>query len=163
MQDDPDFLSTGLEELKTFIQDRLDRPVAEPLTTDGSLKLLLDCDEQDLNAPEIEPLFEFLEQRFEVQLPDYETGNLATSETLLRQCDAVLIYYGHASSLWLKRRLSALRKTVYGRLRPLMAQAVYVADPKKQATANIPVIRCVDRFTPNVLDPFMAQVAQGGQ
>ena len=162
LQDDPDFLSTGLEDLKTFIQDRLDRP-AVPTATNGGLKVLLDCDEEDINAPEIEPLYEFLDQQFEVQLPDYEAGGLAASETLLRQCDAVLIYYGHASGLWLKRRLLALKKTFYGRLRPLLAQAVYVAHPHKQATADIPVIQGVDQFTPTVLEPFLAQVAQAGR
>ena len=162
LQDDPDFLSTGLEDLKTFIQDRIDRPVA-PTVTNGSLKLLLDCDEEDINAPEIEPLYEFLNQQFEVELPDYEAGGLAASETLLRQCDAVLIYYGHASGLWLKRRLLALKKTFYGRLRPLQAQAVYVANPHKHATADILVIQGVGQFTPTVLEPFLAQVAQRGR
>ena len=162
LQGDPDFLSTGFEDLKTFIQDRLERPAA-PTATDGSLKLLLDCDEEDLNGPDIEPLYAFLEEQFEVQLPDYEAGSLAASESLLRQCDAVLIYYGRASGLWLKRRLLALKKTFYGRLRPLLAQAVYVADPHKQAKADIPVIQGVGPFTPAVLEPFLAQVAQGGR
>ena len=162
LQGDPDFLSTGFEDLKTFIQDRLERPAA-PTATDGGLKLLLDCDEEDLNGPDIEPLYAFLEKQFEVQLPDYEAGSLAASESLLRQCDAVLIYYGRASGLWLKRRLLALKKTFYGRLRPLLAQAVYVADPHKQAKADIPVIQGVGPFTPAVLEPFLAQVAQGGR
>ncbi|MBT9316332.1 TIR domain-containing protein [Leptothoe spongobia] len=164
LQNDPDFLNTGLEDLKTFIQDRLERPTAEPAEANGSLKVLLDCNEQDLVSPTIEPLYEFLSERFEVQLPDYETSSLAASENLLRQCDAVLIYYGHdASGLWLKRRLLALQKTLYKRLRPLLAKAVYVADPQKQmAAANIPVIQGADGFTPNSLEPFLVQVAQGG-
>ena len=164
LQNDPDFLNTGLEDLKTFIQDRLERPTATTVDANGSLKVLLDCNEQDLVSPTIEPLYEFLSERFEVQLPDHETGSLAASENLLRQCDAVLIYYGHdASGLWLKRRLLALQKTLYKRLRPLLAKAVYVADPQKQAaTVNIPVIQGVDGFTPNALEPFLMQVAQGG-
>lgn len=163
LQNDPDFLNTGLEDLKTFIQDRLARPTTAPVEADGSLKVLLDCNERDLVSPTIEPLYEFLSERFEVQLPDHETGSLAASENLLRQCDAVLIYYGHdASGLWLKRRLLALQKTLYKRLRPLLAKAVYVADPQKQAAANIPVIQGVDGFTPNILEPFLVQVAQGG-
>ncbi|MEM1256148.1 MAG: hypothetical protein AAGI69_27230 [Cyanobacteria bacterium P01_H01_bin.21] len=164
LQNDPDFLNTGLEDLKTFIQDRLERPTVDPVEANDSLKVLLDCNEQDLISPTIEPLYEFLSERFEVQLPDHDTGSLAASENLLRQCDAVLIYYGHdASGLWLKRRLLALQKTLYKRLRPLLAKAVYVADPQKQAAAtNIPVIRGADGFTPNALEPFLMQVAQGG-
>ena len=164
LQNDPDFLNTGLEDLKTFIQDRLERPTADPVEADGSLKVLLDCNEQDLVSPTIEPLYEFLSERFEVQLPDHDTGSLAASENLLRQCDAVLIYYGHdASGLWLKRRLLALQKTLYKRLRPLLAKAVYVADPQKQATAgNIPVIQGANGFTPNTLEPFLMQVQGGG-
>ncbi|NEQ54721.1 MAG: hypothetical protein F6K11_32105, partial [Leptolyngbya sp. SIO3F4] len=112
----------------------------------------------------IEPLYEYLDQRFEVQLPDYETGNLATSENLLRQCDAVLIYYGQdASGLWLKRRQLALKKTFYGRKKPLLAQAVYVAASDKPVKADIPVIQEADQFTPTVLQPFLAQVTKGEQ
>ncbi|MDJ0707629.1 MAG: toll/interleukin-1 receptor domain-containing protein [Leptolyngbyaceae cyanobacterium MO_188.B28] len=162
LQDDPDFLSTSIEDLKTFIQDRLDRPTVSTMTN-GSLKVLLDCDEEDINAPEIEPLYAYLDQQFEVELPDYKDGGLAASETLLRQCDAVLIYYGHGNGLWLKRRLLALKKTFYGRIRPLQAQAVYVAAPHKHASADIPVIQGVNQFSPTVLEPFLAQVAQGGR
>lgn len=160
LQGDPDFLSTGLEDLKTFIQDALERPAAMPIAVKGELKILLDCDQEDLNATEIDPLYEFLAQQFDVQLPDYELGSLAASEALVRQCDAVLIYYGHASGLWLKRRVLALKKTLYGRLRPLLAQAIYVADPDKQTTADIPIIRCAGSFQPDLLLPFISQVYQ---
>ena len=165
LQGDPDFLSTGLEDLKTFIQDTLERPARLPPADNSELKVLLDCDQEDLNAAEIEPLYDFLDRQFDVQLPDYEAGSLAASEALVRQCDAVLIYYGHASGLWLKRRLLALKKTLYGRLRPLLAQAIYVADPHKRTTADIPVIQGDGRFQPDLLMPFVSQVyqAQAGE
>ncbi|MEM9904776.1 MAG: hypothetical protein AAF921_07115 [Cyanobacteria bacterium P01_D01_bin.44] len=167
LQNDPDFLSTSLEDLKTFIQDRIDRP-AHPLEaladTDSSLRLLLDCDQQDLESSDLDPLYDYLEQQFDVVLPDYDISGVTSSESLLRQCDAVLIYYGQASGLWLKRRINALKKTLYGRFKPLLAQAVYVAAPltptkQRLCDPGIPVIQAIDTFTPTVLDSFLAQVS----
>ena len=155
---DPDFLQTSLEDLKTFIQDRLTRPpqpAPGPLTGER-LQVYLDCDERDLEAPEIEPLYDYLDQQFEVVLPDYEQTGSQQSEEQLRQSDAVLIYYGQASGLWLKRRLLALKKTLYGRLKPLVAKAVYLAPSKQGVTEPaLPVIQGMPAFSPTVLEPFL--------
>ncbi|NET32562.1 MAG: TIR domain-containing protein [Cyanothece sp. SIO1E1] len=168
-QGDPDFLRTSLEDLKTLIQDRLTRPhqdLANRVSANGQVQVYLDCDRRDLEAPDIEPLYDYLEQQFQVLLPDYEAGGgLQDSENMLRQCDAVLIYYGQASGLWLKRRVLALKKTLYARLKPLIAQAIYVAapaNPSKQGLADsgLPVIQGFEAFSPNLLEPFMAQMSQ---
>lgn len=167
LQRQPDFISTPLEDLKTIIQDRLVQPAGGAESIAGtSQKIYLDCDQRDLDAAEIEPLYDWLEQKFEVLLPDYETSSLQQSETLLKQCQGVLIYYGQANGLWLKRRLNALRKSLYDRPQPLLATAVYVAGPERPnkqsvAVADVPVIDGLQAFNPGLLEPFLSRLMGG--
>ena len=165
LQNQPDFLSTPLEVLKTVIQERLTQlaSLPEPELTDGEgmHRVYLDCDQRDLDTEDIEPLYDWLEQRFQVILPDYESSSLRQSEARLKQCEAVLIYYGQASGLWLKRRLLALKKTLYERPRPLLTKAIYVAGPvtpTKQGFSDpeVPVIDGLQAFNPSLLEPFLA-------
>jgi hypothetical protein len=124
------------------------------------VQVYLDCDERDLEAPEIEPLYEWLEQNFRVVLPDYADSSLTRSETLIKQCEAVLIFYGQASGLWLKRRLLALQKTIYERPRPLRAKAIYLADSTKQplSDSDVPIIKGFNGFQPELLNAFLEQL-----
>ncbi|RZM77908.1 TIR domain-containing protein [Leptolyngbya iicbica] len=166
LQSDPDFIRTNLEALKDIIHTRLTQPAtpALELSTDGRVQIYLDCDERDLENPAIDPLFEWLDQHFQVILPDYEQGTLSRSEALLQQCEAVLIYYGEASALWLKRRLNALKKTLYGRPKPLLAKAVYVADPAKQKFSDPEVLMIpgYQGFQPTLLEEFVASLGPAG-
>lgn len=168
LQSEPDFLRTNLESLKTLIHERLNPPAIAPPapTANGALPLYLDCDERDLEHPDIEQLYEWLDERFQVMLPDFEAKGVASSERLIQQCEAVLIYYGEASGLWLKRRLLALKKTLYGRPKPLRAKAVYIADPSKQRFSDpeVTVIEGFRGFQPTLLDEFLASLGlTGGQ
>ncbi len=162
LQNEPDFISTNLETLKDVIRDRLAKPPAPvfDLPQDGTVQIYLDCDERDLETAEIEPLYNWLEQNFHVVLPDYDDSSLTQSEALIKQCEAVLIYYGEASGLWLKRRLLALKKTLYGRPKPLRAKAIYAANAAKQRFADpeVPVIEGFRGFQPNLLDVFLKQL-----
>lgn len=165
LQRQPDFISTPLEDLKTIIQDRLVQPasIAEP--SEGR-KVYLDCDQRDLDAAEIEPLYEWLEQKVEVVLPDHANTNLSQSEALIKECQGVLIYYGQANGLWLTRRLNALRKSLYDRPQPLIAKAVYVAGPKRPnkqslSASDVPVIDGLQAFNPGLLEPFLAPLMGG--
>ncbi|WP_204139297.1 TIR domain-containing protein [Halomicronema sp. CCY15110] len=166
LQSDPDFIRTNVEALKDIIYTRLTPPVARPLdrAPDGRVQIYLDCDERDLDNPAIEPLYEWLEQHFQVMLPDYEQGTLSRSEALIQQCEAVLIYYGEASALWLKRRLNALKKTLYGRSKPLLAKAVYVAAPGKQKFSDPEVLMIPgdQGFQPTLLAEFVASLGHAG-
>lgn len=165
LQRQPDFISTPLEDLKTIIQDRLvqSASIAEP---GEGRKVYLDCDQRDLDAAEIEPLYEWLEQNVEVVLPDHANTNLSQSEALIKQCQGVLIYYGQANGLWLTRRLNALRKSLYDRPQPLITKAVYVAGPKRPnkqslSAADVPVIDGLQAFDPGLLEPFLAPLMGG--
>ena len=165
LQRQPDFISTPLEVLKTIIEDRLVQPVAaaEP---DAGRRVYLDCDQRDLDAAEIEPLYEWLDQQVEVVLPDHANTNLSESEALIKQCQGVLIYYGQANGLWLKRRLNALRKSLYDRRQPLIAKAVYVAGPERPnkqsfSASDVPVIDGLQTFNPGLLEQFLAPLMGG--
>jgi hypothetical protein len=173
LQNDTDFISTNLESLKDIIHDRLlhPPPATDPdLLPDGSVQIYLDCDEQDLDSGAIDPLTDWLETHFTIQLPDFKDNGVSRSEALLKQCEAVLIFYGHAGSAWLRRRIRALQKTSsYGRQTPLLAKAIYVAGPEnptKQSLReeDIPIIKGLDEFRPSLLESFIMQLgqAQGG-
>jgi hypothetical protein len=163
LQNEPDFISTNLESLKDIIRDRLTQPPAPALDLplDGTVQVYLDCDERDLETSAIEPLYNWLEKNFHVVLPDYEDSSLTRSEALIKQCEAVLIYYGEASGLWLKRRLLALKKTLYGRPIPLRAKAIYAANPARQRFTDpeVPVIEGFGDFRPDLLNVFLEQLA----
>ena len=165
LQNDPDFISTNLEAFKDIIHARLQPPISPEveLSTDGKVQIYLDCDERDLENSAIEPLYEWLDQHFRVFLPD---GNrtLSSSEALIQQCEAVLIYYGQASALWLKRRLNALKKTLYARPKPLLAKAVYIADPSKQKFSDpeVPMIEGYRGFEPTLLEDFLTSLGMTG-
>ena len=170
LQRDPDFLAGGFEDLKTHIDTQLLRLAQPPKgmsVNDGQKKIYLDCDERDLDSPEIEPLYDYLETHFEVVTPEYEEGGIAVSEEMMRQCDGVLFYYGHGNGLWLKRRMRSLQKTLYKRVRPLLAQAVYVAAPEtppKKAFAakeDVKLIVGWDAFSPELLEEFMQKLGVG--
>ncbi|MGD1859338.1 MAG: hypothetical protein ACFB0E_05125 [Leptolyngbyaceae cyanobacterium] len=165
LQSDPDFIRTNLEALKDIIHARLTQPVvpAFDLPSDGRVQVYLDCDERDLDNPALEPLYEWLDAHFAVVLPD-EQSTLSRSEALIQQCEAVLIYYGEASALWLKRRLNALKKSLYGRPKPLLAQAVYVADPAKQKFSDPEVLMIpgYQGFQPTLLAEFVAPLGTAG-
>ena len=163
LQNEPDFIRTNLESLKDIVRDRLTQPpqATAIIPANGRVNVYLDCDERDLETAAIEPLYDWLEQNFQVILPDYQDSSLTQSEALIKQCEAVLIYYGEASGLWLKRRLLALKKTLYGRPKPLRAKAIYAVNPAKQRFSDpeVPVIEGFSGFQPDLLDVFLEQLA----
>jgi hypothetical protein len=163
LQNEPDFVSTNLESLKDIIRDRLNPPPAPAVEVplDGTVQVYLDCDERDLDSAAFEPLYDWLEQNFRVVLPSDNDGGLTGSEALIKQCEAVLIYYGEAKSLWLKRRLGALKKTLYARPKPLRAKAIYAANPARQqfSDPDVPVIEGFGGFQPDLLNVFVEQLA----
>ena len=165
LQSDPDFISNNLEALKDIIHTRLTQPVtpAFELPSDGRVQIYFDCDDSDLDNPALEPLYEWLSEHFAVVLSG-DQSTLSRSEAVIQQCEAVLIYYGEASALWLRRRLNALKKSLYGRPKPLLAQAVYVADPAKQkfSAPEVMMIPGYQGFQPTLLAEFVASLGTAG-
>lgn len=171
LQDESELLQTTLEDLKTIIQDKLNpsQKSSEPrIIEDGITQVYLICDRRDLEN--IGPVEEYLwSQEWEV-IPSMFEGDEAEvrqyHQESLRDCDAVLIYYGEGNELWLRTKLRELQKAAgYGRSKPMLAKAVYVAEPSTQQkqrfrTRQATVIKNFEEFSPNSLEQFRVKLTQ---
>lgn len=171
MQQGAELLQTPLEELKTIIQKRLKSNGKETEARPGkrSPKIYLICDRRDGEA--VAPLIDYLDsKKYEVLLPILDEGADETQafeihNNNLKECDAVLIYYGNAQQLWFEYKWRELKKLVgLGRENPLAAEGIYVAPPKtlhKQLFKNpaATLIKEFGEFEPSTaLDDFLRRV-----
>lgn len=174
LQNDVGLLQTNLEELKTIIQDKLNPPqkILEPVVTEAGTgrQVYLIYDQRDCDV--IEPLYEYLDsQKFSVIIPSLEgdeTQVRQDHQDKLRQCDAVLIYWGNINELWLQRKLRDLQKIPgYGRSKPMLIQAIYISEPQTiqkqriRVDNDVLVIENFEAFSPDLLKPFLAKIDQG--
>jgi len=173
-QQGADVLQTSIEELKTYIQDKL-RPKPKSVTANGNgngdrhagpLRVYVICDKEDYDA--IAPLEDYLfSQGFEVTLPLMEGDEAEVREDhkeSLLLCDAVVIFYGKSSEGWLRTKLRDLQKIAgYGRTKPMLAQAIFTGPPDTPAkqryrTREALLLRNFDQFTPESLQPFIDEI-----
>ena len=175
LQNEGVLLQMSLEDLKTLIQDTL-KPQPQ---TSGSVDLeaelvqvYLICDQRDLTNSDdtLERLENLLwEQGVEV-IPSLFDGDEEAvrqyHQTCLKDCDAAILYYGQGCEAWLRTQLAELRKAPgYGRQKPLLAKAIYVAGPKTERkirfrTREAIVIKQFDGFSPEPLQVFVKQVGR---
>jgi hypothetical protein len=175
-QQGADVLQTSIEELKTYIQDKL-RPKPKAVASNGNgnghakadegpLRIYLICDRQDYDA--IAPLSDHLfDQGFEVTLPLFEGDEAEVREDhkeSLLICDAVVLFYGNSSEGWLRTKLRDLQKIPgYGRTKPMLAQAIYTGPPENPAkqryrTREALLLRNFGDFTPDAIQPFIEEI-----
>ena len=141
---DADLLETPLEGLRDVIQGMLARvrptkPAAPPPTA-PSIAPSIDCpsvylvyDQRD--AAIVSPWADFLfEQGVEVMHPVFEGDEAEIREyhvDNLRTSDGVVVFFGAANGLWLRRKFSELQKIAgYGRTKPAPIVAVCLLAPK---------------------------------
>ncbi len=164
-----ELLEIPLEDLKSRIHLKLAPP--EPKKEKAALpaaggvtRIYLVCDRDDQEAAR--PIEDFLfDHGFEV-LPtlfdeDEAQARLDHEESLCT-CDAVLLFQGQASEMWLRRKLREIQKSAgLGRQRPLLAQGLYLAAPQtpqkeRFRTLEAQVLRePPEGFYPGVLEPFL--------
>jgi hypothetical protein len=132
-------LETPIEELKTLLYARLRSAEAQTQAPPGPVadgpglvRIYLVCDQRDLEA--ITPLQDYLFGKgFEVILPAFEgdeTELREDHESNLRDCDALLLYYGAAGELWLRKKMGEVSKSAaLGRTKPMLATGVCIAPP----------------------------------
>jgi Domain of unknown function (DUF4062) len=132
-------LQVPIEELKTLVHRKLAPPPAPVKKLPAAAaprqevtRVYLLCDQQDLEATR--PLEDFLFGRgLEVILPLFdedEAAARAEHEENLQSCDVLLLYYGAAGELWLRRKLRELQKSAgLGREKPWLGRAIYVGPP----------------------------------
>lgn len=173
-----DILKTPLEDFKTVLHVRLNPPQPlprkDPAPSESGQsavqRVYLICDQRDVDATR--PLVDYLFEQFEVTLPVFdgdESQVRREHESNLAECDAVIVYYGAGNELWLRSKLRELQKIAgYGRTKPMLAKAVYVAPPdapdkQRFRTHDALVIKADASFTPSVLEPFVGQLSQARQ
>ena len=130
-----DVLRMPLEDFKTVVQLRLDtgsRTPAQAVTETASKLVYVICDARD--RENVRPIEQLLyDQRLNVIASMFEGDEASVRrdhEENLLVCDAVLIYYGAGGELWFRRKLRDLQKIAgYGRAKPLLARAVFLAPP----------------------------------
>jgi hypothetical protein len=166
-------LQTKLEDLKTLIQEAVNRiPVAETTTTTAGeslgINLYLICDKEDLDAANALATYLY-DQGVDVILPateGNETQVYDDHKANLMDCDAVLIYYGHANEIWLRMKLRELQKIAgYGRTAPLLAKAIYVGAPRTDAKERLRdretmIIKNYESLSPDHLRAFLDHLRQ---
>jgi hypothetical protein len=180
-QERADLLETPLEELTTVIYEQLKRPLEPTATARPSAaaasndlpRLYLLCEQRD--QPHITVWADALfDEHVEVIRPVFDGDEAEIREfheENLTTCDAVLLFYGAANELWLRRKLREIQKAAgLGRIkpRPLIAIAVIAPQtPEKERfrTHEAMVIPQLDGFALDPLRPFVARLkgAAGGQ
>jgi hypothetical protein len=166
-----DLLETSLEDLKTVIHQQLETlrsaDAAPPRKPPGEvIRLYLICDQRDLE--QTRPLEDYLfNQGLEVILPVFEEDEKRVRlyhEQNLSSCEAFLFYFGAGDESWLRSNLRDLDKSSgYGRERPLLGSAVYVAPPSAPRKEHLhthlaTVIRPQGDFDPADLQPFLSEI-----
>jgi hypothetical protein len=141
--DAADLLETPFEDLRTVIHDALDRdrapkpapppPDVPPTRASTVPTVYLLYDERDTDA--VSPWADFLfNGGLEVIRPVFKGDEVREyHEENLRSADGVVIFFGAASEMWLRRKFSELQKIAgYGRTKPAPAVAVCLLSPKTQ-------------------------------
>ena len=161
-----ELLREKLEDLKTVIQNQLASLQAKPAEEKayaGQTYIYLVCEQRDFEA--IQPLYQHLyEAGFEVMLPATGENAIEDNQQNLRDCDALLVYFGHGAERWLRTQFSEISKVI-DRAKPMLAKAVYVAPPKSPPkelfmTREAIVIKNFGDFQPDNLAAFLQKIRE---
>ena len=170
-----DLYEVPLEEFKAAVRGRLTelaRPAPPPETKAprDAPRVYLICDRLDREAVAVVADLLFA-QGFEITLPLFEGEETALREDHeenLRVCDAVLIYFGAGTELWLRRmQRDLLRVAGLGRPGPFRAVGFLAAGPptpQKEAfrTHGGVVMKEVGPVNAATLAPFLASLEAKG-
>lgn len=174
VQQGADLLQNSIEDLKTEILDKIkfvleknQQPETAVTSGETPIRIYLIFDPQD--KEDAKPLGDYLyDQGFELLEIAPDNGRAEEVRQLhydnLGICDAVLIYHGHTSQIWLQKKLNDLRKVAgYGRTTPMLAKAIYIGGPENQQKADFrtlefEVITNFTRFSPQTLAPFLTRI-----
>jgi TIR domain len=181
-QNSPELLENRtIEELKEVVLDKLKvRPAETPAAGEDQelVRVYLVCDRDDHPLLNPEPntalqLRDYLfdHEGFEVKLP--ATAQTSAPEVRkdnrekLMQCDAVLLYWGNASELWVDEKLRELAQAVGWRRARFAAKGIFATDPRspiKQGfkTREATVIHNFQSFSGDVLESFVAPLRRKG-
>jgi hypothetical protein len=180
IQEGADLLQAPLEDFKSVVLRRTQpeeekkenekeaAPEEAPTedTEDGLRRVYVIYDQRDGDGPASIEDYLF-KKGFEVIVPvfDGEEAQVRRDhEENLSICDGVLLYYGAANELWLRRKLREIQKSAaFGRKGPIGVKAIFVAPPetppkKRLRTREALVIDQLEGFDPDTLEPFVKQL-----
>jgi hypothetical protein len=172
-----DLLESTLEDLRTVIQGALEKvkqrkqaaaaapePAAEGGAAVASAYLLYDERDAQAVAPWADFLFnagvEVIHPVFqgdEAEVREYHEENLRTA-------DAVVIFYGSANEVWIRRKFRELQKIAgYGRTKPAAVVAVCTLPPKtpekeRFRTHEGIVVQQCEGLSPTAWQPIVARL-----
>ena len=176
LQKGADYLITPLEDLKFAIQDKMVKEKEKPTEKQNAVvapvghvspaQVYLICDEADLDA--IVPIEDYLfNQGFEVFIPAFEGKQSelrADHQENMKSCDAVIIYFGAGSDLWVRTKLRDLMKiSGYGRTQPLNVKATVLAKPETRTKTRfraqgIEVVQMLSGFNESLLEGVSTKI-----
>lgn len=158
-----DYLIAPLEELKFAIEDKLVKKVEKPkdaalVDNDVPAQVYLICDEADLDA--IVPIEdELFDQGFDVIVSAFEGEQSELREDHqenLKNCDAVIIYFGEGNDLWVRTKVRDLLKVSgYGRTKPLHNKTLLLGAPESRTKSRF---RAQDIDVVDMLSGFNAEL-----
>lgn len=182
IQEGADILQTPLEDFKSVVLRRaLPEPQREPepqesdsaeaaspppQAEDGLRRVYVIHDQRDGDGPQALEDYLF-QQGFEVILPVFDGDEAQVRrdhEENLSICDGVVVYYGTANELWLRRKLREIQKSAaFGRKHPIAGKAIVVAPPesptkRRLRTHEAVVIDHQTGFDPRPVEQFLTQL-----
>ncbi len=180
-----DILQTPLEDFKSVVLDRLRPPPPAPAAAaaaagasaaastaageppaEGLVRIYMIYDQRDGDGPQVVEDYLFSEG-YEVIAPVFDGDEAEVRrehEESLSVCDGVLLYYGSANELWLRRKLREIQKAAaLGRKKPISGKAILVAAPgsptkQRLRTHEALVIDQQSGFDPEPLRNFLNQI-----
>jgi hypothetical protein len=104
-----------------------------------------------------------LAQGIEPMLPaldDSESEAMQTHRENLGLCDGCVIFYGQGSSAWFDAKLRDMRKHLRGRQPPVVAKAIYIAQPQTDHKSEVEtleamVLREATSFSSDAITQFL--------
>jgi hypothetical protein len=177
IQEGADLLQTSLEDFKSVVLRRTQpeekketkagvEEAPEEEAGDGLVRVYVIYDQRDGDGPA--PVEDYLFKKgFEVIVPVFDGDEAQVRrdhEENLSICDGVLLYYGAANELWLRRKLREIQKSAaFGRKGPIGVKAIFVAPPetppkKRLRTREALVLDQREGFDPEALEPFVYQL-----
>ena len=166
-----DLLISSLEDLEFAIEDKLKEVKKDEIEEDddtesgGAKQIYLICDQADQDA--VVALDNYLfDKGFDVIKPIFEgdqTELRLDHQENLKNCDAVLIYYGAGNELWLRAKTRDLLKIAgYGRKKPLDIKVVALAPPfdsqKERFRSHEVKVVSLQKEDFSVLDDFIKEI-----
>ncbi len=170
IQQGAEVLTDSIEDLKNIIHVKLSRDQKEsPNSTldEHRSSVYLIHDQSDYNA--VAPIGDCLfNNNYEVILPVFEGDESSIREDHLenlKTCEAVIIYYGKSSELWVRAKFRELIKIAgYGRTSQFKAKGLYIGGERtnrkeQYRTHDAIVMKGFDSFEENHLQPFLSQLS----